>query len=216
MDPISGAAAGLSALTGIVGGIVGSRGRKREQRAAKAEMAANKAAYQNLDTSNPYANVQNVYEDLTVNTQAADFAAQQQQQGLANTMGSMSGAAGGSGIAALAQAMAGQQSANMQQASASIAQQEQSNQQLAMQGADQAQQMRLQGDVMSRQMEADKIGTLTSMSQSRLADANAAREQAKSTMMGGISQAAGSMAALGAAEAGASNVTNNYMTPGGN
>ena len=197
MDPISGAAAGLSALTGIVGGIVGSRGRKREQRAAKAEMAANKAAYQNLDTSNPYANVQNVYEDLTVNTQAADFAAQQQQQGLANTMGSMSGAAGGSGIAALAQAMAGQQSANMQQASASIAQQEQSNQQLAMQGADQAQQMRLQGEVMSRQMEADKIGTLTSMSQSRLADANAAREQAKSTMIGGVSQAAGSMAALG-------------------
>ena len=203
MDPISGAAAGLSALTGIVGGIVGSRGRKREQRAAKAEMAANKAAYQNLDTSNPYANVQNVYEDLTVNTQAADFAAQQQQQGLANTMGSMSGAAGGSGIAALAQAMAGQQSANMQQASASIAQQEQSNQQLAMQGADQAQQMRLQGDVMSRQMEADKIGTLTSMSQSRLADANAAREQAKSTMIGGVSQAAGSMAALGVAQAGA-------------
>ena len=203
MDPISGAAAGLSALTGIVGGIVGSRGRKREQRAAKAEMAANKAAYQNLDTSNPYANVQNVYEDLTVNTQAADFAAQQQQQGLANTMGSMSGAAGGSGIAALAQAMAGQQSANMQQASASIAQQEQSNQQLAMQGADQAQQMRLQGEVMSRQMEADKIGTLTSMSQSRLADANAAREQAKSTMIGGVSQAAGSMAALGVAQAGA-------------
>jgi len=207
MDPISGAAAGLSALTGIVGGIVGSRGRKREQRAAKAEMAANKAAYQNLDTSNPYANVQNVYEDLTVNTQAADFAAQQQQQGLANTMGAMSGAAGGSGIAALAQAMAGQQSANMQQASASIAQQEQSNQQLAMQGADQAQQMRLQGEVMSRQMEADKIGTLTSMSQSRLADANAAREQAKSTMIGGISQAAGSLSAVAAAQAGASNVT---------
>ena len=179
-------------------GIVGSRGRKREQRAAKAEMAMNKAAYTNLDTSNPYANVQNVYEDLTVNTQAADFAAQQQQQALANTMGSMSGAAGGSGIAALAQAMAGQQSANMQQASASIAQQEQANQQLAMQGADQAQQMRLQGEVMSRQMEADKIGTLTSMSQSRLADANAAREQAKATMIGGISSAAGSLAAMGA------------------
>ena len=92
--------AGVQALTGIVGGIVGSRGRKREQRAAKAEMAMNKAAYTNLDTTNPYANVQNVYEHLTVNTQAADFAAQQQQQELANTIGSMSGAAGGSGISA--------------------------------------------------------------------------------------------------------------------
>ena len=104
-----------------------------------------KSKFQNLDTSNLAANQQNVFEDLTVNTQAADFAAQQQQQAIANTMGSMQGAAGGSGIAALAQAMAGQQSQNLQQASSSIAQQEQANQMAAARGAQQVQAAKLAG-----------------------------------------------------------------------
>ena len=188
--------AGVAALSGIVGGIVGGGKRRREQAAAKDELAMNKAAYTNLDTSNPYAGMQNTFEDLTVNTQAADFAAQQQQQALANTMGSMSGAAGGSGIAALAQAMAGQQSQNMQQASASIAQQEQANQMAAAQGAANVQNMQMQGEAMSRQMEADKIGTLTQMSMSRLQDANAARQAAKDSIVGGIAQAGASVAAM--------------------
>jgi len=187
-----GAAAG--ALSGIIGGAIGGGKRRAEERMAQEEQAMNKAAYQNLDTSNPYANMQNVYEDLTVNTQQADFAAQQQQQALANTMGSMSGAAGGSGIAALAQAMAGQQSQNMQQASASIGQQEAANQMAAAKGAEGVQSMQMQGEAMSRQMEADKVGTLYDMSASRLADAKAARQASKEMIVGGIQSAAGAMA----------------------
>ena len=94
-------AAGLQAvqgLAGIAGGIIGSGKRKREQRRAQEEYERRKADYENLDTSNPFLGQQNVYEDLTVNTQAADFAAQQQQQAAANTMDSMAGAAGGSEI----------------------------------------------------------------------------------------------------------------------
>ena len=60
-----------------------------------------------MQFENPYADLQtsfeNPYEDLTVNTQEADMLAQQQQQSLANTMSNLQGAAGGSGIAALAQ-----------------------------------------------------------------------------------------------------------------
>tara|TARA_R100000152_G_C6757397_1_gene181210 strand:+ start:76 stop:681 length:606 start_codon:yes stop_codon:yes gene_type:complete len=186
--------AGVGALTGIIGGAIGSGARRREEKAAQAELAMNKAAYTNLDTSNPYAGMQNTYEDLTVNTQQADFAAQQQQQALANTMGSMSGAAGGSGIAALAQAMANQQSANMQQASASIGQQEAANQMAAARGASDVQNMQLQGEAMSRQMEADKIGTLYDMSASRLRDAKAARQASKEMIVGGIGQVAGAAA----------------------
>jgi hypothetical protein len=94
-----GAALGVvQGLTGIVGGMIGSGKRKAEQRAAQAEFARRQAAFENLDTSNVYANMENVYEDLTVNQQEADFIAQQQQQGLANTMNAMQGAAGGSGI----------------------------------------------------------------------------------------------------------------------
>tara|TARA_Y100001973_G_scaffold95883_1_gene149900 strand:+ start:386 stop:991 length:606 start_codon:yes stop_codon:yes gene_type:complete len=187
-----GAAAG--ALTGIIGGAIGSGARRREEKAAQSELAMNKAAYTNLDTSNPYAGMQNTYEDLTVNTQQADFAAQQQQQALANTMGSMSGAAGGSGIAALAQAMANQQSTNMQQASASIGQQEAANQMAAARGASDVQNMQMQGAAMSRQMEADKIGTLYDMSASRLRDAKAARQASKEMIVGGIGQVAGAAA----------------------
>ena len=74
---------------------IGRGERRREQRLADAEFSAAKRRMENLDTSNVYAGLQNTMEDLTVNTQAADFAAQQQQQSLANTMGAMQGAAGG-------------------------------------------------------------------------------------------------------------------------
>ena len=110
-----------------------------------------------LDTSNPYANVTNAFEDLTVNTQAAEFTAQQQQQGLASTMQAMSGAAGGSGIAALAQSLAQQGQIASQQSSASIGQQEAANQRAAAAQAGQIQSMERQGEIMSRDMERNKI-----------------------------------------------------------
>ena len=113
---------------GIASGIIGSGRRKKEQREAQTEFDRNMAQYRNQDLSNPYMNMENTMEDLTVNTQAADFTAAQQAQGMANTMSALRGAAGGSGIAALAQSLAGQQATNAQAASASIAQQEASNQ----------------------------------------------------------------------------------------
>ena len=72
--------------------------------------------------------MENAFEDLTVNTQQAEFEAQQNQQMQSNIMSQMSGAAGGSGIAALAQSMANQGALQAQKASASIGAQEASNQ----------------------------------------------------------------------------------------
>jgi hypothetical protein len=88
--------------------------------------------------------MQNTAEDLTVDTTAAEFMAQQQQQGLADTLGGLKGAAGGGGVAALAQSIAGQQSQNLQAARASIATQEQANRQLSAEQAGQIQQMTAQ------------------------------------------------------------------------
>ena len=102
-----------------------------------------KQRFEAMDTSNPYANLQNTMEDLTVNTQQADFMAQQAQQNQANIMQNMAGAAGGSGIAALAQAMANQGTQQAQAASASIGQQEAANQMAAAQMAGQLQIKRL-------------------------------------------------------------------------
>ena len=129
-------------------------------------------------------------EDLTVNTQQADFMAQQQQQGMANTMGALQGAAGGSGIAALAQAMANQQNTNLQQASASIGQQEARNQMAAAQQGAQIQQLQAQGEADVQAREQARTETLLGMSQSRLAAANQARQQATEQLIGGVGQMA--------------------------
>jgi len=181
----------VGGLTSIAGGLIGGGKRRREQAAAEKELGINKARYENLDTSNLSANMENAYEDLTVNTQAADFAAQQQQQGLANTMSSMSAAAGGSGIAALAQAMAGQQSQNLQGASASIGQQEAANQVRAAGGAMNVQSAQIQGAQASREAEAAKTETLLGMSQERKGAADDARAAATNAITSGIGDTIG-------------------------
>ena len=126
----------------IIGDIVSAAGaydwggkRARAEREAQAEYDKMKEQFMGLETSNlygdvsnPYANMENVMEDLTVNQQQAQFEAQQNQQTQANVMGQMRGAAGGSGVAGLAQAMANQGQLGAQRASASIGQQEAANQ----------------------------------------------------------------------------------------
>ena len=183
----------VSGLTGIAGGIIGGKKRRSEQKTAQGLYDSDMAGYRNLDTSNPYANMENTMEDLTVNTQAADFAAQQQQQGLSNIMGSMNQAAGGSGIAALAQSLANQQSQSAQQASVSIGQQEQSNQMLGAQEAGRLQGLDIQGQYASREQEAGLMSERAQIDANELAAseeqiqaARAARSEAAGQFMGGV------------------------------
>jgi len=77
MIPIGAIGGVVSGLTGIAGGMIGSGKRKREQKAAQAEFNRNKARMEGADTSNLAMNMENTMEDLTVNTQAAEFQAQQ-------------------------------------------------------------------------------------------------------------------------------------------
>tara|TARA_R110002153_G_scaffold118918_3_gene263720 strand:- start:988 stop:1665 length:678 start_codon:yes stop_codon:yes gene_type:complete len=175
-------------LTSIASGIIGSKQRRQEERNAQGEFDKYRKQFESTDTSNPYSNMQNTYEDLTVNTQAADFTAQQQAQGQANIMNQMSGAAGGSGIAALAQAMAGQQAQAAQSASVSIGQQERQNLMAERGMANQLQTMDRQGDMLSRQMQQRKIDTLMGMGAARLGAAQEARQQAKQAVVGGVGQ----------------------------
>ena len=72
--------AGVGGAAKIAGGLIGGRKRRREQAAAERELATMKSRFETMDTSNPYANLENTMEDLTVNTQQADFMAQQAQQ----------------------------------------------------------------------------------------------------------------------------------------
>ena len=75
LNPVAAAGQALGGIAQVAGSLIGGGARRREQRRARQEMQQRKADYEALDTSNPYKNITNTFENLTVNTQAADFAA---------------------------------------------------------------------------------------------------------------------------------------------
>jgi hypothetical protein len=173
-------------------------GKKRLARREEAQTGydASMADYFSQDTSNLYSNLENTMEDLTVNTQAAEFAAQQQAQGLSNIMGSMNQAAGGSGIAALAQSLANQQAQSATAASASIGQQESMNQRLAAQQGGRLQELERAGAGQSRALKAQLLGEEFQINANELASseeaiqaARAARTEALGQFAGGVGNA---------------------------
>ena len=112
-----------------------------------------------------------------------------QQQ--SNVMDQFGQAAGGSGIAALAQAMSQQQSQNAQQAAASIGQQEQANQRLAMGEAGRIQDAKIQGDIMQRQAEFSKIESMMNLTGQDLQKAQAEKAMHDKMAISGIGNMAG-------------------------
>ena len=192
---------------GIAGAVMagqGSEERAAEARAARAEMERYKREYKNLDTSNIQANVrnqfrgmENTFEDITINQQQAQFEAQQGAQQRANIMQNLRGAAGASGIAGLAQAMAQQGALATQRASASIgaqesrlqfakAQEASRLQTLEREGELKAQEARLKGAETARGLEYQKTSTLLGMAQQRSAAARQAQAQAKQAQIDAI------------------------------
>ena len=206
---IGGSVAAVGGLTKLGMSLAGRGDRIEEQDAARLEMGEYKSQYENLDTSNLNANVrnqftnmENTYEDMTVNQQQAQFEAQQGAQQRANIMSNMSGAAGGSGIAALAQAMANQGQLATQKASASIGAQEARIQRLQAgeasrlqtlerKGEQYAEGLRLSGAETARGLDYSKTGTLLGMSQQRLGAANQARAEAKAQQISAFGDIAG-------------------------
>lgn len=234
---IAGVGLGLSALS--TGLSVHSSNKAANEAADREEqerilMEQKRQAYMNADLSNPFADLTNQYaglqnrfsglentmEDLTVNRQQAEFEAQQMQQSQANILSGLRGAAGGSGIAALAQSLAQQGQIGAQRASASIGAQESANQRAAAaqagqlqmaearggqqvdlqkaQGAAAVDLQKAQGQKWSQQMELDRLATDLGMSQQEVAaymqqqdDANKAKWGAISSFTGGAMDLAG-------------------------
>lgn len=209
---VVGTALAVGAIAKGVGGIVkaidgGIQKKNAKEAAEKAQLELDKRKnqFENLDTSNPYLNMENTAEDLTVNKQAAEFQKQQQMQSQANIMDQMRGAAGGSGIAALAQTMANQSSMDAQKASADIASQEAKNQMAERSQAAQIQGKVIEGEIGSRQAEFGKVSSLMGMSANEVANAKDAEAAARAQMhagIGAVGEAAGDYA-TGGMDAGA-------------
>jgi len=154
--------------------LTGGAERREEQRNAQADLHSQMAKWEDTKMKNPYAGVknpyadmENVYEDQTVDLKAAEFQKEQSQQNAANILASMKGAAGGSGVAALAQVLSNQGAKQAQQASADISRQEQANQarargeagrlqQLDVEGAQKADLMEREGERMVEKYDMDK------------------------------------------------------------
>jgi hypothetical protein len=187
-------AAGLAAGALIGGGIkaIGAgkakRQAERKERKARKEMNRMKQAYSQLDTSNPYANMENTMEDLTVNQKQAQFEAQQFQQSQANILDAVRGASGGSGVAAIAQQLAQSGQLAAQKSAAGIGRQESQNQMAAAAQAAKNQQLRAQGERRSQEMERDKVGTLLGMSQAETAQYAQAGADAQQAVYSGIGE----------------------------
>jgi len=161
------AGATLGAAKMIKGGVDKSKARKR-QNAAKDQLEAQMDDYMNQEVKNPYEGLENISEDLTVNTKAAEFAAQKSEQARADTMGSLAASAGSSGIAALAQSMANQATQEAQAASQSIAGQEQANQAAERAEAGNIQEKMRQGEIMVQNIKDQKMGTRMGMTQQEM------------------------------------------------
>ena len=172
-----------------------------DQQKEQAKLDKQKDIYRNMKFENPYAEMENqfeglenAYEDLRVGTDAADFQMEQGAQQRSNILQGLRGAAGGSGIAGLAQALAGQGQLQARQVSTDLQQQQLRNEAMRAQGAMSLQQMEAQGatavdmaerggEAMLQEAESGRQATLLGMQYGASAGANASVQQAMTNQM---------------------------------
>ena len=220
---------GLAAAPGLltaVGSLFGASRRRREQKAANEEFQKRKQAFESIEyvnpyenLTNPYANLQNpyaenLYEDLGVNMQSANFLREQQQQSQANIMQQFRGAAGGSGVAALAQSMSNIASRQARQASVDIAKQERANEIARIKGEQQKRtgefsvdklkatggfavdKLQAKGEAIRRMQEDARTQAMFGLSIDRKMAADKARQTARTQFISGVGSAAAGIAGL--------------------
>jgi len=182
----------------VIGGIMTNKAGKRNIRMAREDaaialeeqkrqqklLAGQMDEYKSQSFNNPYAD--NVFEDLTVNQKQAQFQSQQGDQQRANLLQNLKGAAGGSGIAGLAQTLANQGVLQTQRISAGIGQQESANQIAAAKGQLKVQ----QGEEMLQNKNADMQSTLLGVQYGQATGANQNYQQAQQNVYGARSSAA--------------------------
>jgi len=148
--------------------------RKKQQAALNKQVQE----YQSIKFTNPYADMENPFEDLTVATDAARFQAEQGMQQRANILQQLRSSAGGSGIGALAQQLASAGTLQARQISADLQKQEMANEAAKAKGELMVDQMQAQGEVLLQEAESGRQATILGMQYGQAAGANMAEQQA--------------------------------------
>jgi|21_taG_2_1085346.scaffolds.fasta_scaffold02739_2 hypothetical protein len=205
------AMAGIGIAKGI-SGFIKNRKAKKKGKELEQQMADRMKAMEGLDTSNPYAdaknqfeNMENTMEDLEVNTQQAEFERDAAAQSQANVMGSMQ--EGGSFDAGNIQALVAGGAEAARKSSASIGQQEAQNKAAAAaeagkiqtqtrQGRADVQTLKGQGEMHSQQMEMSKQEALMGITQGQMSANKAEQAAAAEQGWSGLEGAAGAFGGM--------------------
>jgi len=181
----------------------GIASRKRDRLAAEAEFdkrlkAYEESTFQELDPDDY--KQENVYEDVQVDNQAVEFAAEQFRQQQANIMQAFRGVSGGSGVGALAQQLSNQAAKQAKESQVYITQQLAENKKLRLTEQSRLNQQQTQLELSNvlgrRQFEADKMATMIGVAGQKVAGVNQRIANVQSMtgqIIGGLSQIAGSV-----------------------
>ena len=190
----------LAAAT-VVSGYLASRAQRRSaasmERMSREQFEQNKKIFEeqekllNIERDkyraqtfiNPFGDLENPFEDLTVNTQQAEFLSRRLEQAQSNILSTLRDAAGASGIAGLAQTLANQNMLKNAKISADIAKQEGANRLAAAKGSLSVELAEAKGEAMRQNMEASKQATLLGMQQAITGVAASNMSQAQSNQM---------------------------------
>lgn len=146
--------------------------------------------YREMVFVNPFENIENPFEDLTVNTQQAEFLARRGEQSRANILSTLRGAVGGSGVAALAQTLANQGMLQQQKIAATIGKQETANRLAMAKGEMQADMAERKGEAMVQGLESQKQTNLLAMQAGVAGQAAANLGQSQANNLAAISSSA--------------------------
>jgi len=180
----------------------GSIERKLRRDAGQDRYESSLASYQGYDFVNRFADMQNPYENLTVNTQAFDLQTASARQNLADIMDAQ-GSRGGGMNAANAQALLNATNQGTQRASADIAAQERRNQMTTLGYETQTDRLEREGQTKMDEMEFDRLKTILGIDQAELAGAYAdigSVRDANAQVMADVGATVGQLAIMAASD----------------
>ena len=150
----------------------GSIQRKLRRDAGQERYESSLASYQGYAFVNRFADLQNPYENLTVNTQAFDLQTANTRQNLVDVMDATA-SRGGTQTAGQLQSLLNATNQQTQRASAGVGAQEQRNQMTKLGYEGQLQQLEAKGQTAMDQMEFNRLSTILGIDQAEVAGAYA-------------------------------------------